>query len=1633
MNTMELSNQGNVFNLRRKNAVITLLLTVVMLMMAMFLLPQVHAATNPSGIPKKGDKYTGSARATDAWDLNGSRNAGAVLELTSGKLKDHKKSVTAWCIDRSKWKPHVGYKYHYTAHVTKVKKTPTGVKVYGNMTLTPYHAPQAGSPSKTQRLRNGGFSFSKTLPPKLKLHKTVNAKCSRLVRNNPNYSLAGTEYTVYSNKSCTKKVGVLKITNKNGGDSTNKLTVKKGTYYYKETKAGKGYKKNSGVKSIKVSKYNTTYTIKENDVPYDDPMFIKIHKVDDTGKETAAEDGSLAGAEFTVKQLEGEKRSWVFKTKEKGQIIIRSKDAKEYKIRGDDFYKNEIGDVVFPLGKYTVQETKSPLDYRKNGTISNVEIKLNGTKPIIVGNELDEDSTLTVKEKGARGNIKFHKVEEKRQLKTICDTCNEDITSLSKEEQTEKHGDTYYCSICGIDKLASHDEEKIKEHISEKHPSEDSDKDTGKEETGDKENTESEANAGETDTQKSKSGILGIFRKSSAKVTSVTSGIGLLSADTSTFSVNADENGKDAKAAEKNENASTDQDATSKEDSTDSGNTDSSKDENTGKDNASDKKEDSKEDGSESGDKKDDSNVDFGKDDAKSAQVEHLIGIRERVIDDGKSDPERNPLANVTFKLINTDTGESHEIVTDKDGNYDSSKDDNLWFLDKSGTDTKKSGLGKLIAGTYKLEELRCDANKELVLAKPKTFVVTTDGKTIDLGTIINTNPLIRTTATDKNTGDHISSGVAKTITIVDKVEYTNVRPGHTYKVEGTLMDKDTGNPFLDKDGKKITASNEFTTKTEEEGFTDKDKNGSINITFTFDVSNAALGKHIVAFETMKEDGNIFAVHASIDDEEQTVGVPKIKTKAVGAESGMNIINGSGTQTINDTVTYKSLLPGKTFTVKGWAVDPKTGEKIDGTENSRPFTPDSEDGEVTIPINIDGTKYAGQDVVIYEELYYNGVLVAEHKDLKDSDQTVHVSGMQTEAVDKESGTNVLKKSGTQEILDTVEYKNLLPEATYTKKAWLVDGNGETIDGSEVTEENWKPGNTDGTYELLMKFSQKDDNPLDKVVVFEELYIQTENGDSVLIAEHKDLEDEHQTLNEIKIKTKAVVSDTKTDETSAVGGDKTIIDTITYEGLRTDMKYVMKGTGMDGDGEAIDGVKGEQSFTPEKSSGEVDVELPIKAASYKDLEDIHIFEELYIEGKESETPIAEHKDLTDEDQTIHIIALDSGATVDKTKTNYLPKKNGYTINDLLMYKNLEAGKTYTVKTWAVGATSGKAVTKVSTSKLIPEMSEVEDDNDNSDSSDALNPSNPETPDPGDIDADGSISGTPDANKLNGITTQNSSMGVGYDEGDEWDGEDTKDPDNNGDIEDGDDSEDPDDNGDVDDSGDSESTNNGTGSENQQQTAKPTGVRVDGTFDTSISVDGSKITDDKIVVFQEVYDENGNLIGEHKDLNAKTQTIYIPSMHTKASIASKNIISKLVSGKTIKINDDIEYKNFTKDAKYIVTTWAVDKKTGKEIKGSKAQTPVFLSVNDGTIHVSMNVDGDKVKGKDLVVFEEVTLEGQWFAEHKDIHDKAQTVTIPKKTNPPLTGDERNMLIWLVIIATGITMGITYRKHRIKTGLK
>ena len=76
-------------------------------------------------------------------------------------------------------------------------------------------------------------------------------------------------------------------------------------------------------------------------------------------------------------------------------------------------------------------------------------------------------------------------------------------------------------------------------------------------------------------------------------------------------------------------------------------------------------------------------------------------------------------------------------------------------------------------------------------------------------------------------------------------------------------MDKETGEPVLDDKGNEIKASAEFVAK---------DKNGTVDVEFHFSGVNLA-NKSVVAFETVKYDGREVAVHADIDDVDQTVEI----------------------------------------------------------------------------------------------------------------------------------------------------------------------------------------------------------------------------------------------------------------------------------------------------------------------------------------------------------------------------------------------------------------------------------------------------------------------------------------------------------------------------------------------------------------------------------------------------------------------------------------------------------------------------------------------------------------------------------------------------------------------------------------
>ena len=235
-------------------------------------------------------------------------------------------------------------------------------------------------------------------------------------------------------------------------------------------------------------------------------------------------------------------------------------------------------------------------------------------------------------------------------------------------------------------------------------------------------------------------------------------------------------------------------------------------------------------------------------------------------------------LAGVPFKITSKTTGESHIIVTDANGyantssswnlhtnntNRGQSDEDGIWFeMYREGNKTTKvdNALGALPYDLYVLDEMPCDANKGCRLLEGIEIAITRDSVTVKLGTLTDDAIEIETTAKDSETGGHFAKADEK-VTIVDTVKYTGLYKNKEYVMKGTLMDKETGKPLLDKEGKEITAEQKFTAKSD---------NGTVEMSFTFDAS-LMQGKTTVVFESVFYNDLEVAVHADIEDEDQTV------------------------------------------------------------------------------------------------------------------------------------------------------------------------------------------------------------------------------------------------------------------------------------------------------------------------------------------------------------------------------------------------------------------------------------------------------------------------------------------------------------------------------------------------------------------------------------------------------------------------------------------------------------------------------------------------------------------------------------------------------------------------------------------
>ncbi len=1157
---------------------------------------------------------------------------------------------------------------------------------------------------------------------------------TEITNNNDCYSLSGATYGVYSDNGCTQSVTTL-ITDENG--NTNAVELRAGTYYVKEEKAPKGFQLDKHIYTLTVN-VGETATLQVGDTPKVTNIEIELFKLDmETSKGIPQGKATLEGAEFIWKYYDGyytrnnlpstPTRTWTTRTKaEKGNdgtnhYITRLSDS--YKVSGDSFYtQNDV--ICLPLGTITVEEKSAPNGYLLDGAYLHV----NGTSEQVTGvyvaqvTENGERAILNggnqyfVSDKVTRGGVKIQKrdLETKdtkpqgnADLKNVAFT----ITSLNEnpvlvEGKLYQKNEVVKTIRTGIDGIATTTADTLpygRYRIDESTPPEgyltngavsrefdivDNEKivDLTSEEKSiynqiirggvkiqkrdlETKDTKPQGSATFSDTaftitNLSKNPVLvngKLYKKNEIVKTIHTGidGIATTAADTLPYGhYRIDEvtppegyliNGAVSREFDIVDNEKI-IDLTSEE---------------------------------------------------KSIYNQIKRGDIEGV-KIGSGTHKR--LSNVPFKITSKTTGESHIIVTDKNGQFSTcsdwtshkkntnagkSSEDGIWF----GTSEPDDSKGALLYDTYEVKELRCDSNKGLTLIPAFDIVVSRNKVVINLGTLTDEYEpelTIHTTAIDKVTGEK-SIIAGKNVTIIDTVALDGLKKDTKYQLKGWEMVK-SENAELLIDGKRV--ENDLT-------FTAKDSKMEVQITFTFNASQLA-GKELVTFEELYDVTNPdepvkVAEHKDIEDDGQTVTIEErvidIHTKACDKATGDKMILASKDITIVDTVSLAGLEKGTKYQLKGWEMVKSENAEllIDGkrVENDLTFTAKDSKMEVQITFTFNASQLAGKELVTFEELYDvtnpdEPVKVAEHKDIEDDGQTVtieeRVIDIHTKACDKATGDKMILASKDITIVDTVALAGLEKDTKYQLKGWemVKSENTELLINGKPVENELTFIAEDSEMEMQLSFTFNASELAEKeLVTFEELYDVTNPDKPVKVAEHKDIENDRQTvaITERIITMHTNAADKATGE-KAIDADKevTIIDTVSLDGIEKGVKYQLKGWEMvrSENAELIINekrVEKDLTFTATDSVMEIQIAFTFNASELAGKE-LVTFEELYdVTNPDKPIKVAENKDIEDKGQTVTITENPTEPTTPESSTptgNGNQPKTGDTTNLALLF-------------------------------------------------------------------------------------------------------------------------------------------------------------------------------------------------------------------------------------------------------------------------------------------------------------------------------------------------------------------------------
>lgn len=433
------------------------------------------------------------------------------------------------------------------------------------------------------------------------------------------------------------------------------------------------------------------------------------------------------------------------------------------------------------------------------------------------------------------------------------------------------------------------------------------------------------------------------------------------------------------------------------------------------------------------------------------------------------------------------------------------------------------------------------------------------------------TNMSLSTTAKDQKSGTKQVT-LSRTAKIDDTVSYKGAIRGTSYKINGTLMNKSTGEAAVDGDGKPITASGVFTAGS---------ATGTATVTFTFNTNGMAGGAYVAfeeVYETTGGKETLWGTHMDLNDEAQTVYVPSISTNLIDEDSQTNYTYIRDNVKAHDLVTYEGLIAGKTYKLTGTLVEKSTGKTfVDANGKTatitQTFTPDSDSGSVDMVFDINPSNLKTSALVAFETLSCNGEQVTIENDLDNEQQTLHFPILSTTAKGKVSGKNYVDIGGDMSIIDTIKYEGVQYGMTHTIKSYLVDKTTGKIvqddNGNDIVKTTeWEPEATQGSIDVEIPVTRKKLAGR-TLVVFEEIYL----GDA-MIACHKDINDANQTIKVKGYRDCTVIKRIKADDYWKEHGDPTFIFKLTgtdtlgaahsyYQSVTFTENYVKAHTDSDG--------------------------------------------------------------------------------------------------------------------------------------------------------------------------------------------------------------------------------------------------------------------------------------------------------------------------------------------------------------------------------------------------------------------------------------------------------------------------------------